>query len=205
MNPEWIISLAAVLVSMVTIIISYLTNKENLKHASSNMVSERKLDFRVSVWKEIIDISDKLLLATNYDHFERLINTAVVGKNNDTSDEVVLNVINDDCENIRSLVFNLCSRIKVLDMPNKALRDRIRKYGNDVIDIYKKLQEFYLDRNATRSAFDGIVRTAQTFADRSKTFSRTMQDYISELQNRLFGIFGESGKNENNDTDKRGE
>lgn len=188
MNLEWIISLVAVAVSMVTIIISYLTNKENLKHASFTMTAERRLDFNVSVWNDIIDLSEKLLLATNQDHFERLMNIIVAGKSNDTKDEDILNEINGDCEAIRSIVFNLCAKIKVIDRENKVLRDKIRVYSGDVIDIFKRFQEFYLNKRASKSEYDKIVAEAVAFGKRSEKFSHGMQDYISELQNRLFEI-----------------
>ncbi len=186
MDLEWIISLVAVLVSLVTIIISYLTNKENLKNASDNILSERGIDFKISVWNDIIDLCDKLVLATNSDHLEQFVNITVAGKTNDTKDEDILNSLNENCEQIHSMTFRLCAKIKVLDMQNTELRNKIRAYAHDVIALYKQMQDFYLKKNATKEEYNDIVRGVNEFGIRGVTFSHTMQDYISELQGKLF-------------------
>lgn len=191
MDFEWIISLVAVIVSLVTIIISYLTNKENLKNASENMLSEHGIDFKVSVWNDIIDLCDKLVLVTNSEHLERFVNITVAGKSNDTKDEDILNSLNENCEQIHSMMFRLCAKIKVLDGENTELRNKIRGYAQDVISLYKQMQAFYLKKNATKDEYNDIVRGVNEFEIRGITFSHTMQDYISELQEKLF------------DTDKR--
>ncbi len=186
MDMEWVISLVAVIVSLVTIVISYLTNRENLKHASKGMVSAHRIEFNIEVWKDIIDLSEKLLNVTNRDRYEQFVNIAVAGKTNDVKDEVVLNDINNNCETIGSLVFNLCAKIKVLDRPNKELRDRIRNYAKDIVSAYKDLQKFYLDKYATRADYEKIAARAEEFSVRGDNFSHHMQNYISELQNILF-------------------
>ncbi|MBR6788181.1 MAG: hypothetical protein IKM44_00015 [Clostridia bacterium] len=192
---DWIISLIAVLVSMVTVIISYLSNRETLKNASSNMIVDHKIQFRMSVWQDIISLSDKLLIITNRDHFERLFNNMLVAKKNvSQSQEVLLNEINENCEMIRSSVFNLCAKIKIIDMPNKPLRDRIRKYADDIIAVYKEIQIFYLNEKATKEKYDEMVLSISSFGERSEVFSHTMQNYIAELQNKLFEINNEKKK-----------
>lgn len=185
-NVEWIISLAAVVTSLVTVVVSYLMNKETMKNASENMLTERGIDFRVSIWNDIVELSDKLVLETNADHLEQFVNIVVAGKSNDTKDEEILNRLNANCEQVRSLVFLLCSKIKAVDGASDELISRIRNYAQDIISLYKQMQTFYLNKNATKDEFKIIVENVNAFEQRSLTFSHTMQDYVSTLQTKLF-------------------
>ena len=182
---DWIISLAAVLVSMVTVVIGYFTNRENLRYSRLNVLSERRLDHQLGMWKEVIEISDKLLQATDSAHIERTINSVLAfHRDNRDGEEVILNEINDHCETIRSLDLNLCARIKALDPGEEELQKRLERYVDDVISVYRRLQDFHL--NQDRAEYDAIVASAAEFEQRNKIFSRTMRDYIAKLPDRLF-------------------
>lgn len=186
MSYDWIISLAAVLVSMLTIVISYLSNRETLKHASLNNLSEHKMNFNESVWKDIIDLSDKLLLLTNRDHFERLANIVIAAKTQSEGKERILNTINEECAKVRSVCFNLTFRIKTLDPTNTALIERIDRYSTDVVDTFKGLQQYYLDEGHDPEKYSKILTNADLLSTKETAFRDYMLEYVAKLQKKLF-------------------
>ena len=110
---EWIISLAAVAVSLVTIIVSYLTNRENLRSSSENIVNEHELAFRIEVWKEVIDLADALSQETGRATYERLLDISVGVKNSEGDEERLNNALNEISaldRRIRSLVLDCAPR-----------------------------------------------------------------------------------------------
>lgn len=182
---DWIISLAAVLVSMLTIVISYLTNRENLRHARQNALDEHRMSFNETIWKEIIDLADALAELVNHDAYERLANSVILAKSNEEGKDEVLNAVSEVCSRVNSKAFNLCTRIKALDRENTALIDRILRYAEDVVRIVKTLEEYFLGRGAT---YHQISENAATLREKEAAFRSFMLNYAAELQDGLFDM-----------------
>ena len=190
---DWIISLVAVLVSLATIIISYFTNRENLKNASQNMISEHVMEFRIAVWNDIISLSDKLVLETAKEHLEKSVNLAMESKKTERGDGEVLGVLQEECEQVRSTAFHLRTKITTIDENGGELTQKIGDYCNDVLKIYEELQSFYIAEKPRSSQFDSIVERIEEFEERNLNFSNIMQKYIVDIQSKLFS--NERGKN----------
>lgn len=193
-GENWIVSLAATLVSLVTVIVSYFTNKENLKSTSRNLTSARDIDFKIKVWHEIIDQCEELVTVTNAEHLEQCANITIAGKTNEVSDEEILSKLNSNCEHIHSLMFKLCLNIRALDNDSDTLLEEIRTYARNVIELYRNMQEFYLDSNATREQYKQIVAGVNEYTTKGVEFSHNMQDYISLLQDKLFSAANEANR-----------
>lgn len=186
---DWVISLVAVLVSLVTVVISYLMNRENLKHASKNMMTEHMMDFKVSVWNDVISLCDKLVQLTSIEHLERSVNLVVAEKMNDEregNEERILATLQEESEQIRSCVFHLGTKASTLDDDATELLDGLRKYGSDVVSIYENLQKFCISDHPSQEQYDLIVEAVNGFETRNLNFSHGMQKYIMELHTEMF-------------------
>lgn len=192
---DWVISLVAVLVSLVTVVISYLTNRENLKNASQNMLTEHAMKFRVSVWGDIILLCDKLVQLTGLEHFERAANLVATVKSDPSAPVAdTLEKLQAECEQIRSTVFQLCAKASTLDDDPKELLDNLHRYGKDAVGIYERLENFCVAARPTRAEYDAIVAEINKFGERNLNFSHGMQEYIVSLESDIFGSGKENKK-----------
>lgn len=199
---EWIISLAAVAVSLVTIIVSYLTNRENLRSSSENIVSEHELAFRIEVWKEVIDLADALSQETGRATYERLLDISVGVKNSEGDEERLNNALNEISaldRRIRSLVFGLRSKIGVLDEHNDVTTEKIRAYGGEACGMCRALRSFCLDADAGADEFDALKTRAKALVSANEDFTENMRRYISRPEESVFAkrdrTHGRGGKN----------
>lgn len=179
---EWIISLAAVFVSFATMVISYLTNRENLKNARENMLSERAIEFKVGVWNETIALCNQLVLVTNTNHLEKSVNIAISGLETDGNAEEVLNHINESCEEIYSLTFTLSVKTQTLNENCEEFSKKITSYRDEAIALYETIEQFY-KRNLS---YAEMVSAMKDFQKRADAFSKELQDYVFMLKDKIF-------------------
>lgn len=142
MNLNWIISLVAVLVSMVTVIVSYFMNKDTLNHASKDLIVDKTVSLNTEIWKDCINTCNNIILKTSGENFEKYLNIILLNKNANKFDESVLNKINEEIASIHSLSFYICANVSAIDTKFEQQKIQIINFTYKAIEVFKNLQEF---------------------------------------------------------------
>lgn len=179
---EWIISLVAVLVSMVTVIVSYFSNRDSIRSAEYIMKQSSLMGVNRELWKDFFALSSEIMLKTEPEMFTKMINDiAILKMKNEKNDEQV-NAIGEIKASIKQLGFNITTyyHLFIPDVDNDFDRST-KEYITAALLILDDIQNFYFSEEID-DAYYGRIH------ERIEEFDSPKQAYLDELQRSIIKV-----------------
>lgn len=179
-------SIAAVLVSAITVVFTYFMNKKNLEQASLMALTTNKLELRKDSWRQFISECDNFLLIINVEHFKSLLNDIVLSKNNKISNDNIIININKGIALFQSSLYKLKISYHLLNADNKQFDEKVEKVAKDATDFYQSLQKFYLNKDASKNEFEQLTKMCEAFKLQHNELAPYLREEIFNCEEKIF-------------------
>lgn len=184
---DWIVSLVAVLVSMVTVIVSYMINKATIKSNEYVMQKSNMLAIDKEMWNKFFDNCEELVQITDSEIFIKFINDIIILKNQNMQDDKYVNSLNDIKVKVKQHAFNIVTYYDIFNSANcDELRASTNEYVAHVVKVLDYVQAFYFGQEFNERIVSKLHNFIDEFQVIHADYEKLLQSKIVEIKKNIY-------------------
>ena len=174
-----VVSIGSLLVNVVTVVVNLLCSLNSEKSKRRLKEGMKSSKFREQILNRSISLANELIIKTSKANIENIINKTVVlqGKSNEIDGEH-LNSINEVIDSIKSVQFDLITRLKMIKLADDDVVEAVDNCCDESIKVLEELQNMYCEH---RDDYEVLAPNLEAVEVSNAKLMKTTRNKISEF------------------------